>query len=148
MAGLACADASLALMWVLPEPLTHRANDLSLHLVTNEVSLLAPPLFRAEITSVLRERSYRGELTADDAAATLREALNWRIGIWDPGDELQLKALNLARRFGRPKAYDTQYMALAEIAGCELWTGDRRLVNSLQGALPWVGWVGDFSQGP
>ena len=41
-------------------------------------------------------------------------------------------------RRNRPEAYDTQYLAVAEREGCEFWTTDSRLYNSVHHTLPWV----------
>jgi predicted nucleic acid-binding protein len=51
----------------------------------------------------------------------------------------------LAQQFNRPRTYDTAYMAVAQIYGCDLWTADERLYNSVQGKLTWVKWLGDFA---
>ena len=50
----------------------------------------------------------------------------------------------MAKRFNRPQAYDSHYLALAEMLGLELWTADERLYNAVKDALPWVKWLGDF----
>jgi predicted nucleic acid-binding protein len=47
-------------------------------------------------------------------------------------------ALRLAQDYDRPAVYDMPYVALAQIAGCDLWTADRRLINALNGRLPFV----------
>ena len=112
--------------------------------VRERTRLLAPPLFRAEVTSVIRERVYRGEMQADDAGAALIGSFGWPIAIRDLGDSLQRRAFDIATQFNRPKAYDGQYLALAELLGCELWTGDRRLINVVAGKLPWLHWIGDY----
>ena len=52
-------------------------------------------------------------------------------------------AWELAIKFDRPAAYDSHYLALAEMLSCELWTGDRRLYNVVKDELPWVKWLGD-----
>lgn len=52
-------------------------------------------------------------------------------------------ALRLAQEFNRPRAYDTAYLALAELRRCEFWTADERLYNSVRDRLDWVHWVGD-----
>ena len=36
----------------------------------------------------------------------------------------------------------TAYLALAKICDCEFWTADEVLIDSLQGRLPWVKWIG------
>lgn len=144
MAGPVCVDASLALKWILPEDLSGLADALLEAWRRDEVTLFAPPIFQAEVTSIIRERAFRGDISIAGADTLLESALRWPITVPASFPRLQRIALGYAHRFNRPKAYDAQYLALAEVLGCELWTGDRRLVNSLQGALPWVKWVGEF----
>jgi predicted nucleic acid-binding protein len=55
---------------------------------------------------------------------------------------LHWRAMDLAERFSLPAVYDAHYLALAERLGGEFWTADRRLVEAVQGALPWVRLVG------
>ena len=57
--------------------------------------------------------------------------LNGQAGLYE-------RALSLAEQFNRPTVYDTHYVALAEIAGCDFWTADQRLVNALGGKLAFV----------
>jgi predicted nucleic acid-binding protein len=103
----------------------------------------APSLLYAEATSTIRERVYSGTVLVEDAGPLLSEAIGWPITIWDDVRSIQPNALEFARRFNRPKAYDAQYLALADLLGCELWTADRRLVNAVAGELPWVRWIGE-----
>ncbi len=58
---------------------------------------------------------------------------------------LLTEAYDLAVRFNRPRAYDTQYMALAERLHCEFWTADERLVNSTQAQFNRIRWLGNWS---
>ena len=67
----------------------------------------------------------------------MAEALSLPIELRTDAD-LHVRATDLAARFGLPAAYDAHYLALAERLGAPLWTTDRRLVNSVQAALPWV----------
>ena len=55
----------------------------------------------------------------------------------------QEQALELAARFRLRASYDAQYLALAQLRGCPLWTADERLYNSVQAELPRVRWLGD-----
>ena len=41
--------------------------------------------------------------------------------------------------------HDAAYLAVAEILGCELWTADERLYNSVKTDMPRVRWLGDFA---
>jgi len=75
------------------------------------------------------------------AAALLGHVLAWPIVLWDENQRLRALALDLAARFERPNAYDAQYLAVADMIGCELWTGDKLLVNAVGGRLPWLRYV-------
>jgi predicted nucleic acid-binding protein len=47
-------------------------------------------------------------------------------------------------RLKRASAYDSYYLALAQVLECDFWTADKRLFNALQGAhLGWVHWIED-----
>jgi predicted nucleic acid-binding protein len=58
---------------------------------------------------------------------------------------LSTRALELADRFGLSATYDAHYLALAEREGCEYWTADERLWNSVRAQLGWVRWLGEYS---
>ena len=51
---------------------------------------------------------------------------------------LHERALRLAQDYDRPAVYDMHYVALAQLAGCDLWTADQRLINALNGRLALV----------
>lgn len=53
--------------------------------------------------------------------------------------------MDFASRFAQPAAYDAHYLALAEREGCEYWTADQRLWNTVKAALPWVRWLGNYT---
>jgi predicted nucleic acid-binding protein len=53
-------------------------------------------------------------------------------------DEMHVRALDIERRFPERKAYDSHFLALADLLGCELWTSDKRLYNRVGTRLPWV----------
>ena len=55
--------------------------------------------------------------------------------------------LPLALRFNR-SAYDAAYLALAEVTGQPLITGDRRMYNAVHEHLDWVQWFGDYQTLP
>ncbi len=52
--------------------------------------------------------------------------------------ELHQQALLLAQRFSLSATYDAHYLALAEKMNAEFWSADRRLIQRVQSALPWV----------
>ena len=143
MSGPVCVDASLFLSIVLDDPHQATASRLWEGWLSAGTQLVAPPLFYAEITSVIRLSNHRGDLSPLAAHEILSAGLSSPIEIWPDSRALQPRALDLAARFGHPRAYDAQYLAVAELLGCELWTVDRRLVNSVSSHLPWVHYVGE-----
>lgn len=140
MAGQVCVDASVVLMLLLPDDLTPHAETLWRRWVRESIEPVTAPLFFAEVTSVLRERVYHGRLEPEEGDAAFASFMDLPVRSVQPNG-LQPQAWSLARKYNRPKAYDTQYLAVAAELGCDLWTGDRRLVNSIN--APWVRWLGD-----
>lgn len=58
--------------------------------------------------------------------------------------QLHLRALELAQELQRPAVYDTHYLALADILGCNLWTADEPFFNAVKEQQPRVKWLGDY----
>ena len=141
MAGKVCVDASLALMLLLPHELTEQTETLWRQWFEDGTELVTPALFFAEVTSVLRESVYFGRILPDEGESAFNVFLKLGIRSVDPAD-LQSRAWELAKKYNRPRAYDAQYLAVATSLGCELWTGDRRLVNAIR--EPWLKWVGAY----
>ena len=59
--------------------------------------------------------------------------------------DLQQRVWSMAKKYYPPRTYDAQYLAVAAAVGCELWTGDQRLVNAVKAS--WVRWVGAAQTG-
>ena len=139
-----CVDASLALAWVLPDPLQPEARELRRRWQARDEPLIAPPLFRAEVTSVIRETVYRRAISPEDGEVAFAASLEWDVSLITPPG-LQQRAWSLAVRLNRPKGYDAQYLALASLLDCEVWTMDRRLYNAARARYPWVHWAGELA---
>ncbi len=129
-------DASIAIKLVLNEPDSQVVRDLWQQSATKGETRLAPPLFRAEKLSVIRRSVHRGLLSELDGSTAVEQLFDLPIQIREPV-ALYRRAWQFAARFQRPTVYDTCYLALADIEGCELWTADQRLANAV-GILPWV----------
>ncbi len=143
MAETVCVDASLALLRVLVENRTPAARALFRRWRSQRIRLMAPPMFNAEVTSVLRRKVFDRYLTPERGERAFAMSLRWRVTIRAPSG-LQRTAWSLAKAVNQRRAYDAQYLALADLLGCELWTGDERLYNACQQAgLSWVHSVGE-----
>lgn len=107
--------------------------------------MVAPPLFRAEVTSTIRRWLFMGAIDEQYAREAVRRSLRFPVEIAVDFDALQLRAFDIATRLQQSRAYDTQYLALAEFRRCDFWTADKRFVNAAQRDFGNVRWIGDFS---
>lgn len=136
------ADASLALKWVLPEE-EHTEDALALWDAWQDAGelIIAPPIFRPEVTNALHQLVRHGHIARADAAEMLDPLISL-VALREPL-ELYSRALTLAGELGLSATYDALYLALAESEGCELWTADRRLVRSVGTRFPLARWLAD-----
>ncbi|MCH8207125.1 MAG: type II toxin-antitoxin system VapC family toxin [Chloroflexi bacterium] len=134
-------DASLALKWVVEEEDTEPATALRAEWYEAGELLVAPPIFRPEVTNALHQKVRRGEVGRPEAVEGLQQLVS-AVAIGEPAG-LYERALELAAAFRLGAVYDSLYVALAELEGCEMWTADRRLVNAVQRDFPQVRWVGE-----
>ena len=80
----------------------------------------------SEVTSALRQRVFRNEISPELAEQTLSALLAAPIErAMLPG--LYREAYVLAARLGWAKSYDAEYVALARLLACPLLTADARL---------------------
>ena len=135
-----CVDASLALKWIIPGQQDPLVNSLLERWNQAEKQLIAPPLFNAEVTSTIRLNVYTKKLTSQQGEVTFQFFRDLNVQIISPAG-LTLMAWEFARTYNQPRTYDMQYLALAELQDCELWTADEKLINSLQGRNNRVHWL-------
>jgi predicted nucleic acid-binding protein len=138
-----CVDASLVVKLAAQEEDSDKADALWANWDAQGVAVIAPALLYFEFTSALWRKVQRGLLSAERARQALDTALLLGVETLSPPD-LHSVAWDLAAQFHRPAAYDSHYLALAQIAGCDFWTADERLYNSVHPRLPWVHWLGDY----
>jgi len=135
-----CVDASLALSLFVPNPQTAQVRLLWGKWEASQDDLVAPPLFFAEVTSVLRQHVYFRRIAVDEGERAFADFMQVGVRSVSPPD-LQPRAWGLAKEFGLPRAYDAQYLAVAATLGCDLWTADGRLARAVR--VPWVRLVGE-----
>jgi predicted nucleic acid-binding protein len=142
--GLAVVDASIAAMWVLPEQFSALALTLAEDWARAGVQPIAPCLMPTEVANAIYKRVQRREMTFDQAIEAFDVILGFGVRL-EEEPEIHRRALTLAYRLNRPTPYDAHYLALAELRGCAVWTGDERLFNAARGEIPWLNWIGAYA---
>ena len=146
MSLIVCIDASLALKLALNETDSDLVRSLWASWAKQQATLVAPMLWGYEVTSVIRNRTHREKLPAELESQTVDALRQLPVQLLQPTGLFQ-RAWELARHFNRPTAYDSHYLALAEIVNCPFWTADKRLYNAVHSELNWVHWLGNYQPG-
>jgi len=139
----AVIDANLLVSLVLPLPYSEQAQELILIRKQEGAVLSSPALWSYEVVSVLRRAHVQRILTEE----TLTSALGfiWDLGIQSvlPTLDLHILSLEWADRLQSSKAYDSAYLAAAELLQVEFWTADQKLAKAAQRqGVNWVHAVG------
>lgn len=143
MSGHVVVDASLAIKWVVKEPYAEEALALAGKWAAAETKPAAPCLLLVEVTNALHRRAILGHISFSQARQLLAGLLRMGIEIRE-SPQIHLRALELAQELQRPAVYDTHYLALAEMLGCDFWTADERFFNSAKEAHHRVKWLGGY----
>lgn len=107
--------------------------------------MVAPPLFRPEVTSTIRRWLHTGAIDHEFARQAVHRSLRLRIEIVHEFDALQMRAFDIATQLNQPRAYDAQYLALAEFRQCDFWTADERFANAARREFSNVRFIGEFA---
>ena len=144
MSKIVVMDASLAVMWAVPETNSKQALALANQWAQEHTRLISPCLMLTEVANAFYTKVARREMELDTGIAALQVVLEFGIEIHEePG--LHPRAMELSRQLKRPSTYDCHYLALAEIRNCELWTGDERFYNSVKETMHRVKWIGNYA---
>jgi predicted nucleic acid-binding protein len=120
-------DASVVIKWFVDEVHAESARRLQ----EDQYQLFAPDLLLPECGNILRIKERRGELTPDGARLSWGGLEQQPIGTF-PSQPLLDLAWEVAFDTNR-MAYDSCYLALAMLLGCQLVTADQKLFIALQG---------------
>jgi predicted nucleic acid-binding protein len=125
-------DTSVAVKWMLPEPLSMEAARLQ----SSNYELHVPFFLQIELANVLWKSVRKGLLSRAPADGFLRQLTSLPL-TWHADSSLITAAFDLAHQTSR-SVYDCMYLAVAVQLGCAMVTADERFVNSLAGS-PWAG---------
>lgn len=141
-------DANILIAFGLSdEPLHTQAVSILSMWLKQETALLAPSLFRSEITAVVRKAVFQERITHHQGRDLLERLLSFPVKFHEDTDLLKT-AYELAEKYKRPRAYDAQYLALAERMDCEFWTADERMFNAINAKFSLIRWLGDWTPEP
>jgi len=144
MTSLVCVDASIVVRTLVYGPHSEQATALLWRWSRQQVALIAPSLLIFEVVSTLRRLVTLKEITPEEGTEAFQRSLAYQIRLSHRKPVLAL-AWELANQFNRPRAYDTAYLALAQMQQCDFWTADEKLYNTVKDKLPWVNWVGNVA---
>lgn len=128
-------DASVILKLVLPEDGSEEVGRLWRQWAEQDTEIAAPFLLAYEVTSVLRNKVFRGELSPEAGEAAFVASRAQEVALRHP-EGIEERAWGIAKTWNLPTSYDTAYLALAELLDCEFWTADRRLDANLRKKVP------------
>ena len=142
----AVVDSNLIVSIVLPLPYSDQATQKIIEWKRAGTELLAPVLLEYEVAAILRKAVVAQWMTTELAIEAMDKILALNVRCLAPTAELHERARRWADRLGHSKAYDVQFLALAEQEGSELWTADRRLAKGAsQVGAHWVHWIGEVT---
>jgi predicted nucleic acid-binding protein len=140
-----CVDANLIIWSLIPSPLSDVAEALLSKWQQTETTLIAPALLAFEVTASLRRMVSLKQITPTEGEDAFARFQRVKVSL-SHRESLFPLAWELAKEFNRSRAYDTAYLALAQLSQCEFWTADEKLYNAVQAKLPWVKWLGNYPQ--
>lgn len=129
-------DASVAMCWVIPRPLSQKALILRDEYHNQVHELIAPSVYSYEVANGLTKSERQKLIPVGDAAKFLREIFTTSLPLHDAAPLLN-RALEISSQT-RSGFYDCLYVALAEREGIEVVSADSKLVNNIQHHFPFV----------
>lgn len=140
-----CIHASLALSWILPTEQSYEATSLLRRWNEAGAELISPSILETEVTSAIRKLTYLSKLSQEEAeqAYSLYRELDISM-VSSP--EVATLAWQLAKDYKLFRTYEAQYLAVAEIEHCELWSASARVFQILKDRNHRINIVGGSSR--
>lgn len=129
-------DASVALRWVLRDPLQPKALQMRSDYQNKVHQLLSPDIFIAEVAGALTKSERQRTIRTGQAARLYVKVMSTPPTL-HPFFPLVSRAIALSSQT-RSALLDCLYVALAEREGCELVTADDKLIRNLQARFSFI----------
>lgn len=130
-------DASLLLKILLPEDKSEQAERLWKGWIKDSIEIVAPTLIIFEVSSVLKNKVYRGILENSDALKLINQIKHLDLTLIYTEDLVDL-AWEISEILKAPVLYDCFYIALSKFLDIPLWTADTKLYNSAKEKFPFI----------
>ncbi|MGC8857190.1 MAG: type II toxin-antitoxin system VapC family toxin [Anaerolineae bacterium] len=122
-------DANFGVALVRLMPYSGACRTLMEQWIQQKVAIAAPDLWYYEIVSALYWLQTRKEIEREAARAGIDLLFRLNLVSVPLDRDLAIAAINWAERLEQGKAYDAQYLALAERLNAEFYTADKKLFN-------------------
>ena len=135
-------DSSVVTKIFFLEERSHLARALIDDAVASRERVLAPHLLTGEFVNVARRKMRREGVSLDTAARAIDEFLDLPIE-FSADPEVYRQAILLTEQYSL-SGFDAQCVALAQLAGCDLWVDDERMLNAIGGRLRFLRRLADY----
>ena len=130
-------DASFLLKLFLPEDKSDQAEELWKAWVGDHAEIIAPTLIAFEVSSVIRNKVFRGILSEREGGEIIGLLRQLDISLIYV-DELLDIAWEIGTILNASNLYDCFYLALPKFLRIPLWTADKKLFQSARKEFPFV----------
>jgi len=130
-------DTSFLLKIFLPED---KSDEAEMHWkvwVGDHVEIMAPTLIMFEVSSVIRNKVFRGHLTEREGEEITNLLKQLDISLIYTEELLDI-AWEMGTILKTPNLYDCFYLALPKLLKIPLWTADKKLFRSAKKEFPFL----------
>ncbi len=130
-------DASFLLKIFLPEEKSDEAEMLWSRWVEDHVEIIVPTLIIFEVTSVIRNKVFRGYLAEKEGEEIINLLKQLDISLIYTEELLDI-AWEIGGILNTPTLYDSFYLALPKLLKIPLWTADKKLFQYAKKEFPFI----------
>lgn len=123
-----CLDTSVFIKYMCPDEQEESATELVTQAIGTRIVL--PCFAWAEVASVLRKKVRSGLLSSDEASQLYQAFSDLPIEYID-GEDIRVRAWEIAEQYGLLTLYDSVFLAVAEKESAQYWTADGVLLKAL-----------------